>query len=62
MTEDQKLADLLTGCLADLIGKSPESTARTRDALQQIEEVAPGEIEAMASRLQLRRLTRTTAH
>lgn len=62
MTEDQKLAELLTGCLADLGAQTPDGTARARDALRQIEEISPGEIEAMASRLQLHRLKRTTAH
>lgn len=62
MTADQKLAQVLTECIAELSSGTPDGSARARAALHQIEEIAPGEIEAMAARLQLHRLKRTTAH
>lgn len=62
MTDDQRMAALLTECLADLDLNSADGRAGIRAALRQIEEISPGEVEAMAARLQLHRLGRTTAH
>lgn len=62
MTEDTKLAALLTECLNELSRDTPAGDVRAVDALRQIETAAPGELRQMADRLHLARLPRTTAH
>lgn len=62
MTNDQRMAALLTECIAELDTKSADGRAGIQNLLRQIEEVSPGEVEAMAARLQLHRLGLKTAH
>ena len=62
MTEDAKLAALLTECLNELSRDTPAGDVRAVDALRQIEAAAPGELRQMADRLKLARLPRTSAH
>ena len=62
MTNDARLAQLLTECLADLDLNSADGRAGIRAALREIEEISPGEVEAMAARLQMSRLGLRTRH
>lgn len=58
MTDDQRMAAVLTECLADLDLSSADGTAGIKSMLRQIEEAASGSLEQMASRIQLARLPR----
>lgn len=62
MTDDRRMAALLSECLADLDLNSADGRAGIRAALREIEEISPGEVEAMAARLQMCRLGLTTKH
>ncbi|HWW10964.1 MAG TPA: hypothetical protein VN018_00505 [Brevundimonas sp.] len=62
MKDDQRMVALLSECLAELDQPTPTSADLMRFLLAQVEETAPGQIEAMAARLQLRRLGMQTAH
>lgn len=61
MSNDTKLAALMTECLSELDQPGADAT-KVRAILAEIEVLAPGQIEAMAARLQLRRLGLATRH
>lgn len=62
MTNDARMAALMTECLAELAHPDDAGQARALQLLGQVEALSPGLIEQMAARLQLARLPRTPAH
>lgn len=62
MCDDERLAVILTECLAELQTDTVEGRAGVLTLLRQIEDISPGEVRAMSQRLQLHRMSAGTAH
>ena len=61
-TDQEKAALLIRLLKATLQIDTAADGACIRAVLREIEEISPGEVEAMAARLQMRRLGLTTKH
>lgn len=62
MTNDQRMAALLNECLAELDLQTDAADEAARAVLRRIEAASPGELRAIADRLEQRRLRTATRH